>query len=243
MPMPSVSMRALCPAPLTAFLFCAAVPMAMLATGCASRTSDPLRLKWKASAEVMHSALPGLKEGDIIFTCAKNVIYRKIAQTFQSWESHVGILFCDSSGGWKVAESTLPITKFTPLDKFLLQSEDGRFVIRRLRAGLSQEETPRLRVAVESRMGKLYDLGFQYDSSRLYCSKFVYDTFLEATGQRIGRIETFREMFEENPGAPVSFWRAWFFGRIPWERRTVTTTSQLHSANLVTVFDSEKRAR
>lgn len=241
--MPSVSMRTLFPAPLIAFLFRAVIAMAVLAAGSVSLASDPCRCKWKASAEVMHRALPRLKEGDIIFICAKNVIYRKIAATSQSWESHVGILFRDSSGGWRVAESTLPVTKSTPLEKFLLHSENGRFMIRRLCAGLSQEQTQGLRAAVERRMGKLYHLGFKYDSPRLYCSKFVYDTFLEATGNRIGRIETFREMLEENPAAPVGFWRVWFWGSIPWDRRTVTTTSQLHSANLVTVFDSEKRAR
>lgn len=241
--MPSVSMSAHFPAPLIALLFRAVVATAMLAAGCVSPAAAALSRTREECAEVMRHAVPRLREGDIIFIRMKNVLYRKIAETSQSWESHVGILFRDPGGVWTVAESTLPLVKFTPLEKFLVHSKNGRFMIRRLRGELSQEETQRLRVAVECRMGKLYHLGFNYDSPLLYCSKFVYDTFLEATGHRIGRIETFRDMLEENPAAPVRFWRAWFLGSIPWERRIVTTTSQLHSQDLVTVFDSEKRAK
>ena len=236
-------MPALFPAPLILFLFRTAVATAMFAAGGVSPAAETRAHTRGDCAEVLNRALPRLREGDIIFICIKNALYRKIAQTSLSWESHVGILFRDPCGGWTVAESTLPLTKFTSLEKFFLHSKSGRFMIRRVREGLSPGETQRLRVAVESRMGKLYHLGFKYDSRFLYCSKFVYDTFLEATGHRIGRIETFREMFEGNPAAPVSFWRVWFWGRIPWERRTVTTTSQLRSAELVTVFDSEKPVR
>jgi hypothetical protein len=88
-------------------------------------------------------------------------------------------------------------------------------------------------------MGVAYDSGFRYDSRLQYCSKFVYDSYLEATGQPVGRLETFRDVLVENPRAPVGFWRAWFFGRIPWDRRCVTTVSQIRAPNLFTVFDSE----
>lgn len=236
-------MTALFSARWTALFFRVVLAPAMLAAGCVSPVAGVTSHTREQCPEVLTSALPRLREGDVIFIRMKNAIYRKIAETSQSWESHVGILFRDSRGAWTVAESTLPITKFTPLEKLVMNSKNGRFVIRRLRAGLSPEETQCLRVAVQSRMGKLYHLGFKYDSPRLYCSKFVYDTFLEATGHRIGRIETFREMIEKNPAAPVGFWRFWFFGCIPWERRCVTTTTQLLSPELVTVFDSENRTK
>ena len=139
--------------------------------------------------------------------------------------------------------STIPVVKFTPLGRFLSLSENGRVLVRRLRAGLSPEEMQRLCGAAESRMGKLCHLGFNCDSPRQFCAKFVYDTLLETTGYPVGWIETFRELFSANPDAPLWFWRVWFFGRIPWERRCVPTTSVLLSASLVTVFDLKMRAR
>jgi hypothetical protein len=217
--------------------------VALFAVGCSASASDTRGRTREECVELMGCVGPRLREGDIIFICVNHTLYRKIAETSQSWESHVGILFRDAAGAWMMAESTFPLARFTPLEKFLAQSKYGRFMVRRLRDGLSQEEVQRLRTAAESRMGKAYHPGFNYDSPRLYCSKFVYDSYLEATGQRIGRIETFRDLIQENPSAPVGFWRFWFLGMIPWERRIVTTASQLRSPELVTVFDSEKRAR
>lgn len=191
----------------------------------------------------MQQALPLLREGDIIFICFRHPLYRAIAETSGSWESHVGILFRNSAGGWMVAQSTIPVSNFTPLESFVGRSQNGRFLVRRIRGGLSSGEVLRLRASVGRRMGQLFETGFRYDSPRQFCSKFVYDSFLEATGRRVGRIKTFRELVLENPAAPMAFWRTWFFGRIPWDRRSVTTTSQLRSPNLFTVFDTEKRMR
>jgi hypothetical protein len=191
------------------------------------------------AAENLGRALPLLREGDIIFISRFTPLYRRIAETSGSWESHVGILLRNSKGAWTVAQSTIPVSNVVPLERFVGYSGNRRFLVRRLRGGLSATAVERLRAATARRMGVVYDTGFNYDSPRQYCSKFIFDCFREATGQQVGRLETFGDIFVENPGAPVAFWRAWFLGRIPWERRCVTTTSQLHSPNMVTVFDSE----
>ncbi len=204
---------------------------------------DPLSEQQAAASENLRRALPFLREGDVIFTRARNALYRRISETSGSWESHVGIILRDAEGAWIVAESTVPVSRFSPIERFVARSENGRFLVRRLRTGLTSEQVRRLCRATERRMGKLYDTGFQYDSPRQFCSKFVYDSYVEATGQPVGKLETFREMLGENPEAPVAFWRTWFFGRIPWDRRCVTTASQLRAPNMVTVFDTESRTR
>ena len=205
-----------------------------------SRGTDTSRAQKNVAAEKLSRALPLLHEGDIIFISRKHPLYRRFAETSRSWESHVGILLRNSRGTWTVAQSTIPVSNVVPLDRFVGASDNGRFLVRSLRGGLSADAVGRLRAATARRMGVVYDSGFNYDSPRQYCSKFIFDCFREATGQQVGRVETFGDMFVENPGAPVAFWRAWFLGRIPWERRCVTTTSQLHAPNMVTVFDSEK---
>lgn len=231
------------PAAWNALVFRVAVWIAWVAGGSSLATEGPGSRTREERVELVNRATPRLKEGDIIFISINYTLYRKIAETSQSWESHVGIVFRNASGAWTMAESTFPVARFTPLESFLEQSKYGRFVVCRLRDGLSQEEARRLRESAESRMGKLYHTGFNYDSPRLYCSKFVYDCYLESTGHRIGRIESFREVLQGNPAAPLGFWRLWFLGSIPWDRRTVTTASQLRSPELATVFDSEKATR
>jgi hypothetical protein len=178
-----------------------------------------------------------LESGDLIFIRIDNPLYRRVAATAKSWESHVGILFADTPGVWTVAESRVPLSTRTPLARFIARSENSRFAVHRVRGGLSSAEKQRLREAAERRMGKWYHFGFNYHSDLLFCSKFVHDVYLEATGKKVGRLQTFRELLAANPEAPLLFWRIWFFGRIPWDRQTVTTTSQLESADFVSVYE------
>jgi len=90
------------------------------------------------------------------------------------------------------------------------------------------------------RLNQYYHLGFDFDSKRQFCSKFVYLTFKEALGVELGKIQTLKELLEENPQASVNFWRCWYLGFIPWERKTITPASQLHDPQLNTVFSTLK---
>jgi hypothetical protein len=179
-----------------------------------------------------------LQDGDLIFIRQANPIFLRVAETTRSWETHVGIIFSGPDGSWLVAESRFPRSTITPLKKFIARSEHGRCTITRYHAGLSPEEKQRLRQSAGARMGKWYNLGFNYDSPRLYCSKLVFDAYREAAGVPVGTLTTFRQLLAENPRAPLAFWRAWFWGRIPWDRRCVTTTSELKSPEFLTVYDS-----
>jgi hypothetical protein len=48
-------------------------------------------------------------------------------------------------------------------------------------------------------------------------------------------------MLERNPAADLRLWQAWYFGRIPWERSTVTPESLYSSPALEVVFDGTLR--
>lgn len=73
-----------------------------------------------------------------------------------------------------------------------------------------------------SRSNKFYHTGFDYHSSRQFCSKFVFDIYKSALSINNGKIETFQELLGKNPQAKLNFWKLWFIGHIPWERATVT---------------------
>ena len=48
---------------------------------------------------------------------------------------------------------------------------------------------------------------------------------------------TFRDLLARNPGADLRLWKMWYFGRIPWDRATITPASLYSSLALVRVFD------
>ncbi len=184
---------------------------------------------------------PQLADGDLLFTRLRNPFGRRIAEASASWTSHVGIAFRDPASGWRVAESRIPLSGYSPLAAFLARSEDCGVMVRRPRSPLRPEQLAALRREAESRFSLWYDTGFKYDRPRrAFCSKFAYDVYREAIGIEIGQRESFRELLMRNPESQLGFWRAWYFGRIPWNRVTVTPASQLESPLLVDVYDRRR---
>ena len=55
---------------------------------------------------------------------------------------------------WLVAESAVPLSRYTPLSRFLRRSEQGRCAIKRLQSPLDGPAQKRLQEAAARRMGK-----------------------------------------------------------------------------------------
>lgn len=178
------------------------------------------------------------REGDIIFSRIPNPLYRHVAAATGSATSHVGILFRDPDGRWIVAESGVPFVRYTSAESFIGRSQQGWHVVRRLRIAPESHHLRAMRIECDRHMGKLYHTGFRYQSKRMFCSKFVYDVFRNTLGVEIGSLETFEQLLARRPSTALTFWRFWFFGRIPWQRLTVTPASQLESPLLETVWES-----
>ena len=182
-----------------------------------------------------------LRAGDIIFTRIPWPPVRQIADATGTWTNHVGIVVGFKGGRALVAESRLPLSCRTRFSSFVRRSAHGRVAVLRLPRPLSDEEIPRLQQAARRRMGRLYDTGFNLRSRRQFCSRFVREVLQESTGVEVGEVTTFREMLERKPGTDLRLWKAWYFGRIPWQRATVTPESLYASPSLTVVFDGTLR--
>ncbi|MBC2595135.1 hypothetical protein H5P28_12780 [Ruficoccus amylovorans] len=181
-----------------------------------------------------------LRTGDVIFTRIGGFLFGRVAEATGSWTSHVGVLHHCEDGRWWVAESAVPRVRLTPLEKFVDRSERGRFEIRRLREGLSPEQERRMVKAAYRHLGVWYDFGFNFDSRRQFCSKFVDAVYREAVGFGVGRVERFSALLARQPKAALGFWRWWFAGWIPLRRRTVSPASQAGDPRFVTVAEGIK---
>lgn len=181
--------------------------------------------------------LPLIEEGDIIFISINSFLYRQVAQGTGSWSSHVGFIVKDNNE-WVVLESAVPRVRRTPLRDFFNRTTNNQVSILRLKQRLTPAQITKLKKVANNRMGRFYHLGFKFESERQFCSKFVYLTFKEALGIELGKLQTLRELVEENPQASLNFWRCWYFGVIPWKRITITPASQLCDEQLETVFSS-----
>jgi hypothetical protein len=183
------------------------------------------------------AAMPELAVGDLVFIRVPFKPFREVAAATGSWTNHVGVVVA-VDGGVQVAESTLPLSRTTSLDRFIARSEGGRVAVRRLRTPLTPEQAARVVQAAAARQGVRYDTGFDLHSGGQFCSRFVHEVLRDATGQAVGEVQTFGQLLQRQPQAGLGFWRLWYFGRIPWQRQTVTPASVLASPLLATVYDA-----
>ncbi|MCO4157026.1 YebB family permuted papain-like enzyme [Citrobacter amalonaticus] len=173
--------------------------------------------------------------GDIVFTCIGAALFGQISTASQCWSNHVGIIIGHNGEDYLVAESRVPLSTVTTLSLFIQRSAEQRYAVRRLRGGLTVEQKLAIMEHIPARLNKFYHTGFKYESSRQFCSKFVFDIYKEALCIPIGDVETFEELLNSNPNAKLTFWKLWFLGSIPWERKTVTPASLWQHPNLVLV--------
>lgn len=187
--------------------------------------------------EACSTAAQDVREGDLIFTDIPTLPFRKVASTTNSWTSHVGIVFLGNNGQWIVSQSKIPLSRDTPLCDFLKASSRYRFEIKRLNRPLEYSEILEMRKTAKSLLGQWYSLSFKLDSKFLFCSKFTYLVYRSINIQ-VGEIQTFRDLLRENPNGPISFWKAWYLGSIPWNSRTVTPASQLRDSQFTSVLEA-----
>ncbi len=179
--------------------------------------------------------------GDIVFTCIGARLFGQISAASQCWSNHVGIIIGHDGEDYLVAESRVPLSTVTTLARFIQRSTDQLYAVRRLTGGLTTEQKLALVEKVPGRLLKLYHTGFKYDSARQFCSKFVFDIYKEALCIPVGEIETFENLLHRNPNAKLAFWKFWFLGSIPWNRKTVTPASLWHHPSLDLIFNSSNQ--
>lgn len=176
--------------------------------------------------------------GDIVFIRVTVRPFLEVANATRSWTNHVGIVIGERDGEPLVAESTFPLSRVTTMSRFLARSDRGACVIARLKQPLDATQRRQLVDAAMRRTGVVYDTGFNLASRRQFCSRFVREVVRDATRIVLGDVETFDMLLRRNPDHPLGFWKIWYFGRIPWRRRTVTPASLMESDELRVVADT-----
>lgn len=175
-----------------------------------------------------------IQEGDIIFSSIPNMLYKAVEKGTNSKTSHVGIVL-KVNEQWMVAESKVPYSKLSTIEDFISRSDKGWLSIKRTKTPLTKQQVSHLKTSCYKRFGTLYDFGFNYDSKRIFCSKFVYDVFLEACNIEVGQIETFCSLLQKTNN-DITFWKIWFCGFIPFQAKTVTPHSQWVDPNLIEIY-------
>lgn len=173
----------------------------------------------------VHKLKNRLKEGDILFISIPHFLYKAIEKGTQSPTSHVGIAI-KVDNQWMVAESKVPFSCISTLADFVTRSDNNWLSVKRYKGDLNAQQIQKIKQTCHQHLGRLYNFGFIFDSNQQFCSKFVYQVFRQATGIKVGEVESFSALLTKSPDGLTLFWRLWFCGFVPLNANTITPYSQ-----------------
>lgn len=171
--------------------------------------------------------------GDFLFqSLAHGPLIDAIEGSSGSPFSHCGIVK-RSEGKWFVIEAIGPV-KETPLSEWIAQGRDGAFVAYRLRAPLS-EKIPAILAAAEKYEGRPYDIHYDLDDAKIYCSELLWKATRDATGVKLGKIQKLGELKWQPYEGVIRYIEN---GALPLGREMITPRSVTEDTRLSEIFRS-----
>lgn len=176
-------------------------------------------------------------EGDIIFIQSQTTQAAALRESTESVWTHVGILIKKSSA-WYVAEAVGPL-KETPFAEFIGRSKNKSYKVVRYKHFDAATMTAALKRSIP-KYNKPYDIYFEWNQDKIYCSELTYLVMKEVTGFELGRMQKMKEMKLDGPYAQALIKKRYTdTGReFDPDELIVTPVSQLEDED-VTVIESK----
>lgn len=172
-----------------------------------------------------------LQDGDIVFHRSQSKQDLAISTATHSYYTHVGIVFFDGGKPF-VYEAIQPVTK-TPLADWIDRGREGHFVAKRLKDP-NQLDKGKLKHAVESMMGKNYDILFDWSDSEIYCSELVWKAYNRGLDLSLSKLKTLRSFDLTHPSVKVLM-KQRYGDKVPYDMSVVAPSDIFDSNLLLTV--------
>ena len=144
-----------------------------------------------------------LRSGDILFqdSAPHSGQAEEIKRLTNSRWSHCGIYFERPDIGAVVVEAVGRSRKMQEWQTWKNSGADGRVEARRLRGGLSPQQTEKLWNSAMTYAGRPYDLRFAWGTEAIYCSELVWLAYRDAVGVEVGRLGRLGDFNLNSPDA------------------------------------------
>lgn len=198
-------------------------------------TETPLFNSSIATEDIWIAAVSQFQEGDLIFQKSQTSQSMAILEATQSEWSHVGILV-KFQQKWYVAEAIQPVT-MTELTQWVARGKNKSFVVKR-HISFKAEMIPQIYLELKKYLGLNYDIYFEWNDERIYCSELVYKVFDPILHLGIGQIQKFKELKLDGPFVQELIKKRYTDLGKPLnpEEAIVTPISQMNDPNLKTIF-------
>ncbi|MFN0080433.1 MAG: YiiX/YebB-like N1pC/P60 family cysteine hydrolase [Prosthecobacter sp.] len=175
------------------------------------------------------------RQGDIVFQSLPHIpVIDAIEGCTHSPYSHCGIVV-KQDDVWYVLEAIGPV-RITRLDRWIDQGREDAFAVCRLKPDF-QPKVGAMITAAEKFIGLPYDIQYELDDEKIYCSELIYKGFKAATGQALGKIVKLGDL-DWKPHAQVI--RAIAGDPVPLEREIITPRDLAKAEQLEEVLPLEK---
>lgn len=148
-------------------------------------------------------------------------LLRTIRGVTESPWCHCGVVD-RKDGEWVVCEAVGQGVVYTPLDEFLLRGDKIYFDVYRLKDQF-QQHAQKFAECCSAYLGRPYDIQYELDDEKIYCSELVYKAYRDATGDTLGVVQEFGELNWEDYQDDIRH----FHGsqELPLTRQVVTPAS------------------
>lgn len=175
------------------------------------------------------------QEGDIIFQTSLSAQSIAIQQATGSRYSHCGLIHFDGNKPF-VFEAVGPV-KRTPLQEWIYRGKDHHYVVKRLKNAhtlLTPAAIRRMQEIGNRYTGKPYDIYFEWNNERIYCSELIWKVYQQATGLEIGKLDTLKN-FNLSGKAVRAIMQQRYGSNIPLDETVISPASVFDSPLLETV--------
>ena len=179
-----------------------------------------------------------IREGDLMFQHLPGELLEVIADVTNSPYSHCGIVI-QKEGQLYVLEAIGPV-KVTPLNQWVHRGIGSKVTIVRLKEEY-RKKIPNIIAAAFKYKGLPYDIQYEWDDEKIYCSELIYKAAWEGAGIRLAK---FRELGELNWGPHEEFIREIAGGTLPLDRQMITPVDLVVSDKVEMVYSTfDKRQK
>jgi len=175
-------------------------------------------------------------EGDILFQISTSGQGKAIQLATNSPYSHCGILFREHNE-WMVFEGVQPVKK-TKLSDWINRGEGHHYVSKRHKDAaslLTKAVKEKMKEEAKKLVGKNYDLTFEWNDDRIYCSELVYKIYQRGAGIEVGKLQKLREFDLSNPIVKAKLVER-YGTKIPLDEPVISPGAIFSDTNLVEIL-------
>lgn len=178
------------------------------------------------------------QNGDIIFQTSESKQGEAVRIASNSKFSHCGIVFIEK-GKTYVYEAVQPV-KITPLEDWIVQGRDSKYVVKRLKSSetkLTKEQLQAMKEYGSKMLNKNYDIYFGWSDSEIYCSELVWKIYKNGANIELCKTKELKDFNLDNP-VVQSIMKQRYGKNIPYHEKVIAPSQVYESEVVETVFDN-----